>query len=49
VALARSLITPGGGESLSLRAISVELAAAGHLTQNGKPSAAESIASMLKA
>jgi hypothetical protein len=32
----------------SLRSVSIELAKAGHLNKNGKPYAAESVASMLR-
>ena len=48
VALARTLARrkPKGGK-LSLRAISAELAAQGHLNEGGKPFAAKSVASML--
>jgi hypothetical protein len=48
VALARRLARrkPKGGK-LSLRAISAELAAQGHLNERGKPFAAKSVASML--
>jgi len=47
VALARSLARRRK-QKPSLRAISAELAAAGHLNQNGKPYAAQSIAGMLE-
>jgi hypothetical protein len=39
---------PKGGQ-LSLRTISKELAAQGHLNERGKPFAAKSVASMLRA
>jgi hypothetical protein len=47
VALARKLAARRKHQ-LSLREISAELAAAGHLNQHGRPYAAESIASMLR-
>jgi DNA invertase Pin-like site-specific DNA recombinase len=47
VALARELARKRK-QKLSLRAISAELAAAGHINERGKPFAAKSIASMLR-
>jgi hypothetical protein len=46
VALARKLA--GRRNKPSLRSISAELAKVGHLNKNGKPYAAESVASMLR-
>jgi DNA invertase Pin-like site-specific DNA recombinase len=47
VALARSLARQGS-RKMSLRAISAELAAAGHFNHNGRPYAAASVAGMLE-